>query len=330
MKTRLTRRSFASAVALGAATAVRHAGSAAPSPVASPAAPGAPIAHPTGAHELILRIDISGGLIPAAFLLTELPGFSLYGDGRLIFLGPQIDIYPPPALPNLRTMRLTEQGIEHVLTEARQAGLFDGSRTYLESPARDAPTTTFTMNAAQTSIVVSAYALGIGNDPHWSDEERTARMNLFAFAQEMAALPQSLPAAAIDEPETAYQVDRIQVVAEPISPTSAPATPTPAAVPAAASSSTPIPQPAMDWPLATSLAVSGAPFPAPGHLGDARCTGIGGDDAATLINAFESANALTRWRSGGETYRLYVRPLLPNEMACRAVTRATPAATPTR
>jgi hypothetical protein len=320
MRTRLTRRGFAGAVALGIVTGLHHPGSAAQPPVASPGASPAPIAHPTGADGLVLRIDISGGFVPASFLLTAMPDFSLYGDGRLIFLGPQIDIYPPPALPNLRTVRLTEQGIQQVLGEAQHAGLFEGSRTYQENQVADAATTTFMLNAANTSIVVSAYALGIGNDPAWSDEERTARAKLFAFAQQMATLPQSLPAAAIVEPEAAYKVDRLQVVAQPISPESPASTPTPA--------STPIPQPPMDWPLATPLAAMGSPFQAPGHIGDTRCAEITGGDAHALIEALDAANALTPWRSDGQTYRVLVRPVLPDERACRTFSNGTPAATP--
>jgi hypothetical protein len=294
---------------------------AAQAPAGSPAASPPPIAHPTGAGELVLRIDISGGLIPADFLLTELPGFSLYGDGRLVFLGPQIEIYPPPALPNLRTLRLTERGIQQVLEEARQAGLLAGSRTYSESPARDAPTTTFTVNVAHTSIVVTAYALGIGNDPAWTDGERTARAQLFAFAQRMAGLPQSLSADAIAEPESAYQIDRLQVVAEPTSMVSSAATP--------ASASTPIPQPPMDWPLTTPLGASGSPYQGPGATTNTRCTEIDGAEADTLVEALRAANALKPWQSDGETYRVLVRPLLPDERACRPFTGGTPAATPT-
>jgi hypothetical protein len=320
MRSRLTRRGFASALALGIATVVHKSSSAAQPGTVSPAASPAPIAHPTGAADLVLRIDISGGFVPADFLLTAMPGFSLYGDGRLIFLGPQIEIYPPPALPNLRTVRLTEQGIQQVLQEAQQAGLLEGSRTYPENRVADAATTTFTLNAAHTSIVVAAYALGIGNDPDWSDEERVARAKLFAFVQRMAGLPQSLGASMIAEPETAYQIDRLQVVAEPVSTTPSTATPTYAA--------TPIPQPLMDWPLSTPLAASGSPYQGPGTTTNSRCSEIDRADAGTLVSALRAANALTPWRSGGGTYRVLARPLLPDERACRLFSTATPAATP--
>ena len=49
--------------------------------------------------DLVLRIDVSGGFLAPGVALTHLPMFSLYGDGRVIREGPQIEIYPQPALP---------------------------------------------------------------------------------------------------------------------------------------------------------------------------------------------------------------------------------------
>src|SRR5262245_18411153 len=66
---------------------------------ATPSATGM-IEHPTGTDELVLRVEVTGRCVPPQVTLSELPQFSLYGDGRVITTGPVIQIYPAPALPN--------------------------------------------------------------------------------------------------------------------------------------------------------------------------------------------------------------------------------------
>src|SRR5205807_1818732 len=61
------------------------------------------ISHANGASDLILRIDLQGGFIAPQVLLRRLPELALYGDGRLITSGPQIEIYPGPALQSKMT-----------------------------------------------------------------------------------------------------------------------------------------------------------------------------------------------------------------------------------
>src|SRR3954469_22813419 len=68
------------------------------------------IGHPTGSDDLVLRMDVSGGFVPAEVTLKNVPGVSIFGDGRMIVTGPVIEIYPGPALPNLQVTRLTEEG----------------------------------------------------------------------------------------------------------------------------------------------------------------------------------------------------------------------------
>ena len=53
-----------------------------------------------GADRLTLRIAADGGFVAPGYILTRLPQFALYGDGRVIVGGPVIEIYPSPLLPN--------------------------------------------------------------------------------------------------------------------------------------------------------------------------------------------------------------------------------------
>src|SRR5918999_4386655 len=121
------------------------------------------IDHPTGPDQLVLRIDSGGGFVPPEFLLTDLPDLSLLGDGRLVVLGPQIEIYPGPALPNLQVRQLTRDGMQALLEAAREAGLFGPDAHYDNRCVADVPTTTFTLVAEGKTHMISAYALGVGD-----------------------------------------------------------------------------------------------------------------------------------------------------------------------
>ena len=56
----------------------------------------------------IVRIEQQGGMLPQWETLRWYPStVVLYDDGRLIIQGPQIEIYPGPALPNLQVTHFT-------------------------------------------------------------------------------------------------------------------------------------------------------------------------------------------------------------------------------
>lgn len=271
---------------------------------ATPAAAG-PITHPTGRDEVVLRVEIGGGLLPATAFLTEMPSFSLYGDGRVVVQGPVPAIFPGPALPNLRLTRLNEEGVQAILRAARDAGLLDDDARYVNMRVADAPTTTLTVNAGGRTTVVEAYALGIAEEGAPA-AEREARRELARFVEALNDLPAWLPADAILEADVPFPVERLQVIVQPVDPNRpAPAAPDPDLVP----------DPVM-WPLTTPLADLGDPLTRPGVLSDARCAVVEGTDAERLVAALEEANALTPWESEGTVYDLYPRPLLPDERGC--------------
>jgi hypothetical protein len=123
----------------------------------SSAGPGA-IAHPTGADDLVLRMEIGGGLVAPGWILSQLPLVSVYGDGRVITQGPQIEIYPGPALPNLLVSRVSEDGLQQILAAARDAGLVGpdasyrtrGSRTRHDDVRRERRRATHTVSAMRS------------------------------------------------------------------------------------------------------------------------------------------------------------------------------------
>jgi hypothetical protein len=139
------------------------------SPAASPSPPTADfgaIEHATGATDVLLRYEEGGGFMMPAFIATQAPIFTLYGDGTIIFRNPMAD--PPPAvgsiMPGLpyRTAKLSEEQIQDTLAFALGDGGLGAARaSYENQMVADAGTAIFTVNAGGLKKVVSVYALGI-------------------------------------------------------------------------------------------------------------------------------------------------------------------------
>ena len=255
---------------------------------------GGEIDHPTGANELVLRWEYQGGFVPWEYTLKRAPGWSLFGDGRIIVEGPMIEIYPGPALPNLLVTRLSEDGVQAILRAAKAAGLMDGDASYPYRCITDAATTVFTTNAEGSMSVVSAYALGDATGGSCPGVDVEARQELFDFLSKLGDLSW-LPEGSVgaEEPFTADEV-RIHVLPYQGEPD--------------------LPQLPVDWPLVTALDAFGEAVQ--GGLAEARCGVVSGADLDALWPLMQAANDLTPWVSDGKEYRLILRPLLPDEHGC--------------
>lgn len=274
-------------------------------PSTSPRATGTPgpsaaIAHLSGATDLVLRIDTGGGLVPIGFFLTHLPAVSVYGDGRVVTQGPQIEIYPGPALPNLQASRISEAGLQRILGAARDAGLLGPDATYPYPGIMDAATTTFVVGADGATHSTSAYALGIGQDAVGiTPREAALRAKLAAFSGQMGDLSAWLSSDVVAA-EAPFAFETVRILVTPGEPTTTDAGITPTVV---------------DWPLAEPLASAGVPLEGIGQPGT-RCVLVTGDDLATVRPLLEAANQLTYLRSAGSTWAMSLRPLLPDEVGC--------------
>src|SRR5512134_3692404 len=130
--------------------------------------PGGGISHETEPSALLLRWGSEGGFTPSEYQLTNLPSFSLYGDGTIVRPGPQIAIYPGPALPALETVRVDEAGIQAILQAAFDVDLDTvGDLADMGSVGvADAPETVFTLRAGGVDRTVRVYALSeLGGRP---------------------------------------------------------------------------------------------------------------------------------------------------------------------
>jgi hypothetical protein len=297
------------AIAVVAAACTAAGGRAGSSPTATPptgATPEPPtgpppISHPAGATEVVVRIGYDGGFVAPGFFLTWLPSVTVYGDGTVITQGPVAEIYPGPALPNLRVSRVSEAGLQEILAAAAGAGLLGADRHYGYDMIADAPTATFTVVANGATHETTAYALGIGDDrpEGMSAEDAAARKALTSFEAKLADLPSWLGSEVVAA-DRSYGFDAIRVFTTPGDATALDPGVEPSVV---------------DWPLAEPLATAGIPLDGIGREGS-RCLLLEGDDLATARPMLETATELTFVRSGGATYSLGLRPLLPDEAGC--------------
>ena len=219
----------------------------------------------------------------------EIPGFSLFGDGRVVTTGPQIEIYPGPALPNLLVRLVDEGGVQAILEAARDAGLQGPDQRYEDGAVADAATTTFTVVANGDQHVTTVYALHEG-------EQDEARRRLSEFDRKLGDLEPWLPSGSAGR-EQPFEFDEVRVYVMPEFP----------------DGGEELPQKEKRWPLSTPLSSFGEPVEG---LDGVRCGSVEGADLGELRPLVKEANQLTPWRSGDDVYHLVFRPLLPDESGC--------------
>lgn len=245
--------------------------------------------HPTG-PELVVRMETSGGLVPPSTRYRELPAFTLVGDGRAIEPGPQIEIYPPPALPSVVQRTVSEDGIAFILRAAVDAGLTKGDRTVALPPGvgvADAGETVFTVVADGKTSVTRVDSLG-------TIDETGERKKILEFRAVLIDLEGKLPTGSTSK-DSQYDVVGLRVVVTPYS-----ASPDPN-----------LKQAVQAWPLAQPLATFGKPIDQM-----ARCAVVEGADLDRLLPKLSATNELTPWQSEGTNHLLIVRPLMPDESTC--------------
>lgn len=245
--------------------------------------------YSTGPSDVVLRVDSAGGFVPVSTALTDLPEFTLYGDGTVIVTGPMIMIYPGPALPNLQKATVSEETVQAILSAAQEAGLFDPTFDYGQPAITDMDTTTIAINVDGKAYTSSIYALS-ATEPGGSltMEQQQARatvsqfvgklMDLTEFEQGLEWTPYEYTALTIYSNVAGEQGD-----AE-VQPNK------------------------LDWPLG-DLATAGEAVQPEGF----RKLVVSADDLATLKPLLAEATQITLWQSGGIEYNLYFRPLLPDE-----------------
>jgi hypothetical protein len=288
------------AVCLTALLSASCAAGGADSPSRSPfASPTGTLSHPQGAAELVLRSETVGGFLPREMLLSSYPLVSIYGDGTVITEGPQIAIFPGPALPNLISTKITEAGLQRLLALAAGAGLLGPDAQYDATGIADAGTARFTVVAEGTRHSISAYALNESEDRGLAPAVAAQRARLRAYAARLGDLRASLGPEQVGA-EASYRFASVRLYVQPGILGEGPA------------------QPALDWPLATPLATFGES--AQSGAGDGiRCGVASRAELETLRPLLLRASQATPWHSGGRVFSIRVRVLLPDESGCPGV-----------
>lgn len=251
-----------------------------------------------GEDGLVLQVRYAGGFVPMGYDFRTLPALTVYGDGQAILPGPMIEIYPGPALPNLRRVPPdTSEGadpsvrVAAILAAADEAGLLAPAPDYGMPNVTDLPTTTVALTVAGEVYEHAAYALGFG-EPSGPDEgvgadgltaeQREARATLSAF---LARVDEIVVGAGPDE---AYAPERFAYLAFP----------------------------AGEWGGDPALVPGVVPWPLEASLGAGACAVADGEAGATLAAALAEASELTRFEDDGTEYEVFVRVLLPHETTC--------------
>ena len=154
----------------------------------------------------VLRVKSEGGFVPVEWALGSGPSYTLLADGRLIYSGPIIMIFPGPLLPNYQVVQASDEQIAQVLELVEEIGLpeidheIDDSAMDMVADAGTEMVTYWDGNGVEHTYGV--YALGLETDGGQS--RRNAAM------QELIALLGEISTHGPSEP---YVGERVRVIA---------------------------------------------------------------------------------------------------------------------
>jgi len=252
-------------------------------PTTVPSSAPAPIAHPAGADDLILKISYEGGLVPPDYQVTNVPDLVVSGDGRIFTPAPASTPYPGELMENIQVRQTNEEGLQALLRFVADAGLLAPPPEYPDRHnVADAPDTVLTIAAAGGTFVHSAYGLGIG------DPETGARKTLLDAVNMLSDMATVVGPANIDQ-GTSFVATSYRLQARPVDP--------------AQLTDQPLPPTIVDWPADAGVALAAA----------SECARV---DAAAIGRLFLEASQSTYFKDGDVVYRVTVRGVLPGDPAC--------------
>jgi hypothetical protein len=258
-----------------------------PTPTATPAASPTPVyAIDTSPDKLVVGISPEGGFINPAGLLTRLPDFALYGDGRALTVA--TDPNAIGLLPDVRQAQLTPTEVQKVVALADADGLLGADATY-DSPGNpDSGATLFTavVGSKVHTIRASGLTAGAGGDAS------SPQAKLVDFETKMANLASFLGRNVDD---ITYAPSAVRVFAS-------------SAGDAGSGQSAP---PTIAWPLSADPS-AGSPTTVDGVI----CTLVSGPDLTAFLAAAATASSDTVWTAPSGRYALTARPLYPDETGC--------------
>ena len=239
-------------------------------------------------------MSTGGGFVAPGALLTEIPEFSLYGDGTVIYRDPATSYSASPRPDGIeirapfQSAHLSETQVQAILADAMgPGGLAAAADNYPPCCVADAPSTIFTLSAGGLDKVVTVGALGF-NEPQASPDDGS-RAAFAALATRLVA-PDVGSAAVSDYQPTAYRGILMEGQIDP------------------SSSAAQRPWPWTDLGPAdfSPSGPTGLPVPIRTLTSD--------DVAALKIDGLEGgATGIALKTEDGKVYLLSLRPLLPDE-----------------
>jgi hypothetical protein len=246
-------------------------------------------------------VTTEGGFINPSANLNALPLVEVLSDGRILTAGAVDAIAPAPLLPTLVVRDTGAAGAAAILTAIRQAGL-DKAATGGPGIPGDSGTDIFSVTidgqTTDTRLAGGGGGPGVGGPGGHlpgdsADPGRAAAFDLLSMLQD----PTVAWGGGAVQP-TPYAPAGYLVFVIPGAPQSDPAT-----------AQTPV-----AWPLSSPLAGFGAPAANDRGIAGLRQGAVLGPDAATLGPILSKATVETAFTSGGSSFTLSVRPLLPDEL----------------
>src|SRR5215207_3572182 len=166
-----------------------------------------------GGHTAVVRVMTKGGFAAEAAQGGDMPQLSVFGDGRVVVVGPTTLEFPGPALPNLQEFLITGDGVGQIIEEARNAGLLDDPPPdYGDAGITDQPTTTVTVRLDGRTRRVKVYALNFSDGV--TDAQRENREQL-ANLIEWAGDPDALLPVVVPHSERRYEPAALAVLVRP-------------------------------------------------------------------------------------------------------------------
>lgn len=246
-----------------------------------------------GADDLVIQVGYFGGFRGRA-ATDDIPTISLYGDGRVITLGPQIEIYPPPALPNVQVATISQADLDRLWNRAKDARV--GEKADFGEPGiADAMSTRIRLRTESGLVTTEVYALNEGTASGLTTDQQANRDRMLGLVQALTDLRKTLGKDAVSA-EKPYVPSVVAGLAGDWS-----ADPN-------------VPQQEKAWP---GPALPGQPLPNPTF----GCVAASGDQATAVLAAAATANTITPWTSGGKKWLVQIRPLLPQETGCADLTQ---------
>jgi hypothetical protein len=256
------------------------------------------VPHPTGATDIVLRLETTGGFPPPAYMPDDLPHYTIYGDGRLVAVDPN----NAGLVPSLVERRLTEDEIQQLLHGAEAACLVD-QEMFLDLPeVYDVPGASFIVDKGSGPQQTVAIGLGWSEmDPNVPANQEGQRAALLAFQSSVSNLLLPPPGGDV-VPVTPLETDRLGVFFTK-----------------ADSSAQGSDWPSVDWPLQVPLPDFGTASPE--AWPEVQCAIAEGSDVKALLATVEGmpSDQSPYWVDGDTWYQLMLRPMLAEETNCAAL-----------